>query len=260
MLLTAADENTSLLHEISPPSFSTTRRTTTTTTTTTTPTTTTLLGAILACDLPLITYEKHACVACQHLTTASARSFEHYRLFKGHSPHTLQHSIVPPPPLPKTTTTAASSSSAAASSSLKYLPPIVFYPRVVIGGEETALILQLLMKFGIDFQTAQPPKASPLITNYEDCLKLPHNNPPLTNYPIPTAQAATMARSKDLHQKLSTLLNQHQLSILMADKGSGMLLLQKSTVMLMYARYAGNFPQQHPQLYKQSLQRLKAAL
>ena len=30
--------------------------------------------------------------------------------------------------------------------------------------------------------------------------------------------------------------------------------------MLMYTRYAGNFPQQHPQLYKQSLHRLKAAL
>ena len=115
------------------------------------------------------------------------------------------------------------------------------------------------MKFGIDFQTAQPAKASPLITNYEDCLKLPHNNPPLTNYPIPQNRRQQW-RYKDLHQKLSTLLNQHQLSILMADKGSGMLLIQKSTVMLMYARYAGNFPQQHPQLYKQSLQRLKAAL
>ena len=263
LISTAADQHTSLIHLISPPSFATPRRTTTTPTTTTT---TTLFGAILACDLPLITFQKHACFACQHLKTPSARSLEHYRLFKGHSPQTLPHSIVPPPQLPKTTTTTttttttAASSSSSSSSSLKYLPPIVFYPRAVIGGEETALILQLLMEFGIDFQTAQPAKASPLITNYEDCLKLPHNNPPLTNYPIPTEQAATMARYKDLHTKLSTLLNQHQLSILMADKGSGMLLIRKSTVMLMYTRYAGNFPQQHAQLYKQSLQRLKAAL
>ena len=211
LISTAADQNTSLMHLLSLPSFATPRRTTTTTT---------LFGAILECDLPLITYQKHACFACQHLKTPSARSLEHYRLFKGHSPHTLQQSIIPPPPLPKTTTTTTTTTTTAASSSsssLKYLPPIVFYPRAVIGGEETALMLQLIMEFGIDFQTAQPAKASPLITNYEDCLKLPHNNPPLTNYPIPTEQAATMARYKDLHTKLSTLLNQHQLSILMAD-------------------------------------------
>ena len=69
-----------------------------------------------------------------------------------------------------------------------------------------------------------------------------------------------MAKFTDLHKQLSTLLHHHTLAILMADKGSGMLLIPKTTVTLMYERYAGNFPQEHPQQYMTSLNRLKTAL
>ena len=88
--------------------------------------------------LPGEIYNKHSCFACQYLTDPRQRSFQHYKLLKGHCPKTLPTTIQPP------------------STNSEYYtrrPLLVFYPRSVPSAESTAHILQQLLGYGIDFQT-----------------------------------------------------------------------------------------------------------
>ena len=75
----------------------------------------------------------------------------------------------------------------------------------------------------------QESTATPFLSNFHSCLTLETNNPPLTHFQTTQRHTRTYTKYKNLLNTLKRDLKTHSLTIVSADKGPGLILLEQNT-------------------------------
>ena len=102
----------------------------------------------------------------------------------------------------------------------------------------------------------------PFLTPYKDVLKLQTETPLITTFqPTTLAHGKTRDEYAHLVARLKADLHKHSVSIVSADKGSGLLLAANDTLQQMYEAYlTKNGTKVTPEIYQKSVHNLKTAL
>ena len=132
----------------------------------------------------------------------------------------LTRTVTPPKPLP---------------TEWDYKPPPIFLPpscKLAI-----AITLQQTLEFGLSFQLPQDSTATPFLTNFQKCLTLETNNPPLTHFQTTHRHTRTYTKYKTLLTTLKRDLKTNGLTIVSADKGPGLIILEQTTLTDIYNLY-----------------------
>lgn len=93
------------------------------------------------------------------------------------------------------------------------------------------------MQYGTNFQLPQEPSPAPFITPFSHLLKLSTNTPPVTRFNIPNSHSHTYRIFKRLLSRLKRQIKQHECSLLTADKGPGLVIIENNTLTGLYNAY-----------------------
>ena len=92
------------------------------------------------------------------------------------------------------------------------------------------------MQYGTAFQLPQEPSPTPLLTPFSHLLRLTTNTPPVTRFNIPTSQVHTHRTFKRLLSRFRKQIKESQYSLITADKGSDLVIIQNTTLTELYHR------------------------